>query len=366
MRSIYTKLLVISGGVLLTIFSSCKKDEQKQVKEVAINMPSALSLTYGEEKDLDIPADLLSQRDVNFTLAFTENENIQINANSKLYDQLAKAITVDKQQGKIRVNSALIYPNSAVSATTGKKLPDSYKVTIIAGNNDATISGQQTIAISVAAAKLSIKGLDNSGAQSYAYVLYSDVAATFELEANGLSLDGTEWNLDSTGVSNVVALSGNQIQFKKGAGNADKKTEQAYDLVSTLRKDGFDVAAGKLRVTFIPQIKFFYGTYYPEYDLTVLTNQVYIALGNAYVSAAPTLYPENYKSGFSITGIAQDGKVFDNKDGLFEINEKTGAITVKKNTTLVEGSYQLTVKALTTTGLEFSATMTLNMSKLEE
>ncbi|WP_343690353.1 hypothetical protein [Chitinophaga sp.] len=366
MRSIYTKLLVISGGVLLTIFSSCKKEEQKPAKEVAINMPTTLSLTYGEEKDLDIPAELLSQSDVNFTLAFTENENIQISTNSQLYDQLAKAITVDKQQGKIHVNSALMYPNGAVSASTGKKLPDSYKVTIVVGNTAKTITGRQTIAMTVTAAQLSVKGMNNTGDLSYAYVLYGDAAVTFELAANGLSLDGTSWNLDSTGVSNVVTLRGNQIEFKKGAGNPDKKTEQAYNLVSTLRKDGFDVAAVKFRVTFIPQIKFFYGTYYPEYDLTVLTNQVYIALGNAYVSAAPTLYPANYTSGFSITGIEKDGKAFDNNDGLFVLNEKTGAITVKKNTTLAEGSYKLTVKAITTTGLEFSATMTLNMSKLED
>lgn len=366
MPNIYAKLLVISGGVLMTIFSSCSKEDQKQVKEVTINLPSSLSLNYGEEKDLDIPADLQSQSDVNFTLAFTENENIQISSDSKLYDKLAKAITVDKQQGKIHVNSGLLYPNNAVSASTGKQLPESYKVTIIAGNNAETISGKKTIALTVAAAKLGIRGLDNTGDVSYAYVLYNDAAASFELEANNLSLDGTSWHLDSTGVANVVALNGNKIQFKKDAGNPDKKTEQAYDLVSTLRKDGFDVASRKLRVTFIPQIKFFYGTYYPEYDLTVVTNQVYIALGNAYVSAAPTLYPENYKSSFSVTGIEKDGLAFEDKDALFSLNEKTGAITVKKNTTLTEGSYKLTVKALTTAGLEFTTTMTLNMSKLDD
>ncbi|WP_440133890.1 hypothetical protein [Chitinophaga sancti] len=366
MPNIYTKLLAISGGVLMTIFSSCSKEDQKQVKEVAINMPVALSLNYGEEKDLDLPADLLSQQDVNFTLAFTGNENIQINANSRLYDQLAKAITLDRQVGKLHVNSGLIYPNGAVSGTTGKKLPDNYQVTLIANNQDETLKGKQTITVTVTPAKAGIRGLDNSGDLSYAYVLYSDPEAGFELEANGLSLEGTSWYLDSTGIAGVVALSGNKIQFKKGAGNPDKKTEKVYELLTTLRKDGFDVASRKFRVTFIPQIRFFYGTYYPEYDLTVVTNQVYIALGNAYVAAAPTLYPEKYKSAFSLIALEKDGIAFEDKDGLFSLNEKTGAITVKKNTSLTAGSYQLRVKALTTTGLTFTTTMTLNMAKLEE
>jgi hypothetical protein len=366
MSNNYKQLLVLCSGLLLSIFSSCKKDEQAPAREVEINLPSALTLAYGEEKDLAIPAELLNQAGVNFTLEFNENENIQINAETKLYDKLAKAITVDKQGGKIHVNSNLLYPNGAVSSTSGVKLPDNYKVTIIAGSDNQTLTGKQTIAVTVTPARFTIKGLDSTAAIPYAYVLYSNTGANFELQAPALSLEGTSWHLDSKGADAVVALTGNQVQFKASAGDPLKKAEQAYDLVSTLRKDGFDIASKQFRIIFIPQIKFFYGTYYPEYDLTILLNQVYIALSNAYVSSAPTLYPENYKSTFSITTIEQDGKAYDNKDSIFVLNDKTGVITVKKNSTLTAGSYKLTVKAITTTGLEFSAPMTLIMSKLEE
>ncbi|WP_158827398.1 hypothetical protein [Mucilaginibacter lacusdianchii] len=361
----YTKLSVVAAGLLLTI-SSCKKDEQKEVREVNIDIPSALTLTYGEEKDLAIPADLLSQSNVDLRLDFSENENVQVNADSKLYDKLAKAFTVDRKQGKIHVNSGLIYPNSAVSSTTGKKLPDSYKVTVIASSSDQTLTGKKTVAVTVTLGKFNIKGLDNKNDIPFAYVLYSDAGATFELEAPSSSLDGATWNLDAKTAASVVSLNGNKVQFKATAGDPNKKAEQAYDLASTLKKDGFEVASRQFRVVFIPQIKFFYGTYYPEYDLTLLLNQVYIALSNAYVSSAPTLYPDKYKSSFVVTAIEKDGKAFDNKDGILAVDEKTGVITVEKNTTLTEGSYKLTVKAVTTTGLEFTSTMTLNMAKLEE
>lgn len=351
---------------LLLLFSSCKKDEQKEVREVKIDLPATLTLTYGEEKDLVIPAELLSQAGVNFRLEFTENENIQISPDTKLYDKLNKAFTVDLKQGRIHVNSNLIYPNGSVSSTTGNKLPDSYKVTIVAGSSDQTLSGKQTIAVSIVAGKFNIKGLDNSADIPFAYVLYSDAGASFELEAPSLTLGGTTWSLDAKSAASVASLNGNNVQFKATAGDPAKKAEQAYDLTATLKKDGFDIASRQFRVIFIPQIKFFYGTYYPEYDLTVLLNQVYIALSNAYVSSAPTLYPNKYKSAFSITGIEKDGKAFDNKDGILALDENTGVIVVKKNTTLTAGSYKVTVKAITTTGLQFTSTMTLNMAKLED
>lgn len=361
----YYATLLVAGGLLLTI-PSCKKDEQKQVREVTINVPSALTLNYGEEKDLAIPDELLSQSNVDFRLEFTGNENIQINADSKLHDKLAKAFTVDRKQGKIHLNSGLIYPNGAVSSTTGAKLPESYKITIIASSSDQTLTGRQTVAVTVRPGTFTIKGLDNTGDIPFGYVLYSDAGASFDLEAPAQPSAGITWTLDPKNAAAVVSLYENKVQFKPTAGDPAKKTEQAYDLAATMKKDGFDIASKSFRVIFIPQIKFFYGTYYPDYDLTLLLNQVYIALSNAYVSSAPTLYPDKYKSTFTITAIEKDGKAFDNKDGIIALNPQTGVITVKKNTTLTEGSYKLTVKAGTTTGLEFTGTMTLNMSKLDE
>lgn len=361
----YTKILAFMTGVLFA-FSSCKKDEEIQVRQVPVNLQSTLSLTYGEEADIALPEDLLKQADVNFRLEFSETENVQINQDSKLNDKLAKAIFIDRNRGKIHVDSRLLYPNGAVSSTTGKKIPDSYEVTLIANSSKQALEGKNMVTIKIAPAKLNVKGLDNKSEIPFAYVLYSDAGAAFELEAPSVPLDGTTWHLDTeASIGSVVTLKNNQVQFAANAGDPDKKVEQAYDLTPILLKDGFSIASRQFRVLFIPRIKFFYGTYYPEYDLTLLLNQIHLALSNGYLSAAPTLYPEKYKSAFSLTSIEKDHVPFDNKDGIFELNPQTGAVTVKKNSILTEGSYKLNVKALTTTGLEFSADLTLIMSKNE-
>ncbi|MBS7566746.1 hypothetical protein KHS38_20240 [Mucilaginibacter sp. Bleaf8] len=362
----YTKLLAVAAALLFSI-SSCKKEEEKQAtRQVAVNLPSTLALIYGEETDIALPEDLLKQSHINFRLEFNETDNTQINNSSKLHDKLAKAITIDRNQGKIHVDSRLLYPNGAVSAVTGSKIPDNYKVTVIASSSQEALEGKQTLAIKIAPARLNIKGVDNKNEVPFAYVLYSNADASFELEAPSVPLDGTAWHLGTEGnLGSVVSLKGNQIQFSASAGDPKKKAEQAYDLVPALQKDGFSIALRSFRVVFIPQIKFFYGTYYSDLDLTLLFNQIHIALSNGYISAAPTLYPENYKSTFSLTSIEKDGVAFDNKDGLFELNTKTGAITVKQNSVLQAGRYKFIVKALTTTGLEFSTDLTLIMSKDE-
>jgi hypothetical protein len=362
----YTKLLITATSVLLLTLSSCKKDEEKQITQVPVDLQSTLSLAYGQEADIALPENLLKQADVNFQLEFNETENVQINAESRLYDKLAKAITIDRNRGKIHVDSRMIYPSGAISTATGKKIPESYKVTLIAKSSQQALEGKNTVAIQITPAKLIIKGLDNKNDIPFAYVLYSDAAASYELEAPSIPLDGTSWNLNTEGnLASVVALKNNKIQFTTSAGDPKKKNEQAYDLSPSLQKDGFNVASRQFRVIFIPQIKFFYGTYYPEYDLTLVLNQIHIALSNGYISAKPTVYPEKYKSTFSLISIEKGRVLFDNKDGIFELNSQTGAVTVKKNATLTEGSYKITVKALTTTGLEFSADLTLIMSKDE-
>lgn len=351
-------------GLCLCIFA-CKKNEDIPVNEVPIDLPESLSLTYGEQQDIALPANISTATDLQVRFDLNATENVQINSTSKLHDKLSAAIIYDKKNARIQVNSDLLYPNGTVSTINEKKIPGSYKITVIVSSAEKAFEGRQTIEIKVKPAKVSIKGLDNEPEIPFSYVLYGN-AANFELEAPGLLLDGTTWNIENSAtIGTEVTLKSNQLQFSDAAGDPKKKAEKAYDIIPTLQKDGFTIASKTFRVVFIPQIKFFYGQYYSDLNLTILLNNLHIALSNGYKSSPPTLYPEEYKSKFEIISIEKDNKPFVNIDDIFGIDAQTGSVNVKKNSVLTQGAYKINVKAITTTGLSFSTTLTLNMSSGE-
>ncbi|WP_293789885.1 hypothetical protein [uncultured Pedobacter sp.] len=357
----YSRLLLIAG--LCLSVSACKKDKQVELNTIDLGLPSTVSLVYGQEQDISLPASVQNATDASISLDFSQVENLQVNTSTTLRDQLSRAIVFDKTTGKLHVNSMLLYPNSSVSSTSGNKIPESYKVAVQFSSKSQGIQARQTFELKISPAKLTIKGLDNQSIVPFAYVLYGNAAA-FELEAPAAWLTNSKWTLENQAtLGTEVSFVSNKLSFGANAGDPAKKAEKAYDLIPVLQKDGFTIASRAFKVTFIPQIKFFYGTYYADLNLTVLTNSIYIALSNGYLSASPTLYPEQYKSTFSIASIEKNGVAIDNNDGIFGINEKTGSVIVKKNTTLTQGSYKFTVIAKTTTGLEFSTTLTLNMEK---
>lgn len=355
-------MLAIIAGMALLLTTACKKDKAAEPAQISLELPTEITMAYGEVKEISLPENLMSQSDISFQIGFSDTQNIQVSSQSKLYDKLGQAVTIDRKQKKMFIDSRLLYPNGAVSSASGVQVPDTYKINVVATTSQGKTVGNQTFPLKVTQAKLSVKSVGNQNNIPFAYVLYSDKGASFEMEATALSTEGSTWYLPVVkGAESTVSMDGNQIKFKATEGDPAQKAEQAYELEPALQKDGFTVASTKFRVLFIPQIKFFYGTYYPEYNLTILTNLLHISPSNGYVSAAPTLYPEKYKSTFSITSIQKDGQAFDNTDGIFVINAQTGSVTVKQNTRLTAGSYKLIVKAITTTGLEFSTDLTLAM-----
>jgi hypothetical protein len=357
--------LSIAASIALLLFtaSSCKKEHEISPAQVALELPSDVNIVYGGVTELSLPNDLIKDPDVTFKLEFNETANIEIANGSKLHDKLIKAVSADKNRGKILIDSRLLYPNGAVSSINGNKVPDDYKVTVIASSSNNAVEGRQTVTVKVSAGKLYVKDLDKKNEVPFAYVLYSDEGISFDLEAPDLPTEGSKWALaEVKDAKSVISLDGNKIKFAASAGDPKKEAEQAYDLEPVLQKDGFPVASTKFRVIFIPQIKFFFGQYYPELgNLTLLFNLVHIGLSNGYVSAAPVLYPEKYKSSFTIISIEKDGKSFDNNEGIFQLNAETGKVTVKQNTTLTAGRYKLMIKAITTTGLEFTTDLTIAM-----
>ncbi|KAF2510557.1 DUF4958 domain-containing protein [Flavobacterium foetidum] len=359
----YFRLLFM--GLLALSITACSSDnEQTPQQQIDIDLTPATSMVYGEQQRIALPSSVLKASDLQIKLDFSLNENVKVNAAENLNDKLAKAVTVDSESGKINIDSGLLYPNSAVSAN-GTKLPDSYKIIVNASSASQNFQGRQTIDFKVTPAKLSMKGIESKAAIPVAYVIYGD-AANFELEAPQTISAAMSWAIENqSAVGTEVSLSSNVLKFPANAGDPDKKAEKAYDVTPILLKDGFKVASTTFRVIFIPKIKFFFGTYYPEYDLTIVLNNLHIALSNGYVSAAPAFSPEAYKSSFAINGIKKDGQPFSDTESIFSINEKTGSVTVKKSTSMTAGAYEITVKAITTTGLEFMTTLTLNMSKAE-
>lgn len=353
-------------GLLFLSMTACSNDDEKAPqKQIDIEIAPAVSMIYGEQQEIALPSNVLGASDLQVNLDFSLNENVKVNASEYLRDKLSTAVTINKESGKINVNSGLLYANSAVSSTNGTKLPDTYKIVVNVSSASQNFEGKQTVNLKITPAKITVKGLDSKAAIPVAYVIYGD-AANFEFEAPKNTSGEISWAIENqSSIGTEVSLNANVLKFGANAGDPNKKAEKAYDVSPVLLKDGFRVAAATFRVIFIPKIKFFFGTYYPEYDLTILLNNLHIALSNGYVSAAPTLSPETYKSSFAINGIKKDGQLFTDTESIFSINEKTGSITVKKSTTLTAGAYEITVKAITTTGLEFLTTLTLNMSKAD-
>jgi hypothetical protein len=346
--------------------TACNDDNaENSQKEIGIELPGTFTMVYGEEQDIALPSNILGASDLKITLDFSLNENVKVNANEYLNDKLSKAVTINKESGKINVKSALLYSNSAVSNINGVKLPDSYKIIVSASSVSQNFQGKETIQLKITPSTLSIKGLDNKATIPVAYIIYGD-AANFELVSpQNLSADMT-WAIENkSSIGKEVSLSSNILKFAANTGDSNKKDESSYNVTPVLLKDGFRIASKTIRVIYIPKIKFFFGTYYPEQDLTIVLNSLFIGLSNEFVSAAPALYPESYKSTFSITGIKKDNQAFTDTDSIFSINEKTGSISVKKNTSLTQGAYEITVKALTTTGLEFLTTLTLKMEEMD-
>ena len=113
---------------------------------------------------------------------------------------------------------------------------------------------------------------------------------------------------------------------------------------------------------FIPKIKYFFGQYYPDLDITIDYSTVHIGLSNGYLSAAPVFYPEKYKSTFRLKAVEKDGAPFANSGDIFEVEESSGKVRVKPSESLTAGSYTVYVEAISSTGLVFVTTLTLGMS----
>lgn len=348
--------------LMLGSASSCKKETAATPTEISLSLPSQVSLRYGETQEIHLPKDLATSTGLTFSFDFSQTADINLGNGSKLSDKLNQAIKYDSEKQSIQINSALLYPNGAQSSSA--RIPDDYKVTVIAKESHGTVVGKENFSIKITAGTIAIKGLKSGGELPYSYVLYGDQSTDFEIDPLGLPINGASFHLaKKDGQENIASIADTHIKLSKDAGDPEKKAERSFELTPELRKDGFPVASTTFRVILIPQIKFLFGQYYPDLNLTIDFSLIHIGLSNGYVSAAPTLYPEKYKSAFELVSIQKDGLPFTDSENLFSVNAQTGTVSVKKSDRLKAGSYKVTIKALTTTGLEFTANLTLAMSE---
>ncbi|MGB3106450.1 hypothetical protein [Sphingobacterium siyangense] len=363
MKYINTKIAVAAALILmLGAASSCKKETAPTPTEISLSLPSQVSLRYGETQEINLPKDLAAKAGLTFSFDFSQITDINLGNGIKLSDKLNQAIKFDNEKQSILINSSLLYPNGAQSSSA--RIPDDYKVTVIAKESQDKVVGKESFSIEITAGSIAIKGLKNGNELPYSYVLYGDQSTDFEIDPLGLPTAGASFQLvKKDGQENIASIIGTHIKLSKDAGDPEKKAEKSFEFTPELIKDGFPVAATTFRVILIPQIKFFFGDYYPDLNLTIDLSLLHIGLSNGYVSAAPTLYPEKYKSAFELVSIQKDGLVFTDSEKLFSVNAETGVVSVKKSDSLKAGSYKITIKALTTTGLEFTANLTLAMEE---
>lgn len=354
--------LTAFAALLLSGVTSCKKETEEPMETIHLQLPQNLNLAYGETYKVNLPENLKNSDALALSLDFSQTPNLAISSAGRLHDKLTAAITVDAEKNQIIINTTLLYPSGATSIS-GLRIPDNYNITVIAKSaNDAQI-GKESLNFKIAPGKIAIKGLEKKDELSYSYMLYSDKGASFELDALATPTAGTNWHLPTaSGNENTVKIEGSRILISNSAGDLAQKEEHVYDLTPILQKDGFQIASTVFRVVFIPQIKFFYGTYYPDLNLTLNLNLIHIAVSNGYRSASPTLYPEKYKASFTLVSVAKDGNRYDNTAGIFSVNTDTGGVLVQKSESLQSGTYKILVKAHTTTDLEFTTDLTLVMS----
>ncbi|RXG12185.1 hypothetical protein DSM03_11159 [Leeuwenhoekiella aestuarii] len=350
--------------ICLTVFQfSCSRDDEAPIETISIDLPSNYELTYGDDLTIDLSEIKEQANSVEFELDFSQTANVKIDNSKNLHDQLKQAMVVSNAgQARINFKSALVYPTGAVSSINDQQIPEEYKVTILASDSNDNPIGEKTISIKVLPGSIQVEGAEISDGISFSYALYSNDETKFNLNAPAIDTDNLTWSLpEIKDYTESITLSDNQIVFSGVEGNPSQQEELKYNLTPSLLKNGFPVCNIQFQVIFIPEIKFFYGFYLPEGDMSILINLLHLSKAGGSKTSAPVLYPSEYSGSYEIVKIEKDEQPYEDLDGIFNIIKETGEVTTKENNTLAAGDYRITIKAITSTGLEFNTFLTLSL-----
>ena len=360
------RIAIAAGlGAVFTGFglSSCRKTEVEQLVLgylPPLTLPDSLTLTYGQRVQLDLPAEYQNLADVALTLSFRENAPLKVNPTDSLTTLVAKAITIDQATRKVTVDAGKLYPTSTTSDVSGVRLPRNYLATLTATSTTGFKPVKTRLKIRVVPAQLNIVEVPGTDAIPYAYGIYDNKPLRFTIDYAGLDATNTALVLDINGrPDGKLSITDRHLDVAADAGDPDRKYEWIYDVQPTLTKDGYRVAYRQFRIVLMPRPKFFFGTFYPGPDLTVLENRLVIQLGAAFTSKAPTFNPAKYRGRYALQSITKDGQPFPDPQKIFGVDAATGQVSVQPNTVLTEGEYKIVVQTQATTGLLLTADLTL-------
>lgn len=355
--------LLASLGLFSSLlqFSSCNKAEPFP-EQIEFEAPKSFELKFGTDTLIDFSKQLVKYKSINVQLDFKDNPDLLVNTSYRLQQLLAKAITFDHKTLKLHINSSLLYPNGGKNHSRDISIPENFSVKMTLNTFSGTLPAQQQFTFKVLPLDLAIKGATKDHNHQFSYALYSAEETAFPLEAAEWLNQGAFWHLPEPH-DKQVSLKDNKIVFAGTEGNLTNQEEKTYNVAPELLKDDFPIAKLQFRSIFIPKIQFVFGTYYPEYNFSVKYNYLIVNLNEGYTSQAPSLYPEKYKSKFELVKIEKDGQAFSDSDKIFSINTENGVVSSKEKNNLKPGSYKLTVKAITSTGIALETTLTLVLEK---
>ncbi|MBJ6142943.1 hypothetical protein [Hymenobacter sp. BT559] len=319
-------------------------------------------MTYGQKIQLDLPAEYQNLPNVTLALSFKDNAKVKVNASDSLTTLVARAVTVDQATRKVSIDASQLYPTTTTSSTSGVRTPRNYLATLTATSSTGFKQVHSRLKIKVLPAQLNLADVPSTDVIPYAYGIYDNKPLAYTVDYAGLNAANTELVLEVNGrPDGKVSIAGQQVVVAAGAGDPDQKHEWTYDLLPTLTKDGYRVAYRQFRVVLMPKPKFFFGTYYSDYNLTILENRVVLQLGKAYTSKAPTFYPTKYQGSYTLKAVERNGTPFTDTAKLFSVDATTGKVSVLANTGLPAGEYKVTLQTQATTGLVLETALTLVM-----
>ncbi|MBD1427007.1 hypothetical protein [Sphingobacterium arenae] len=349
----------IGLSVCFVLLAACQKDNFDPRKPETVSFPENSSMTYGEQLRVPLPEGYGHDDNVQVDFSVEETEDYVFADGSTLEQKLIKAVRYDVEEGVIFVDSRLLYPTGASSVTSGEVLPSQFIWTINLSTSARQDAGLGYLHVTIDPANVAIEGTEQDAGMAFAYGLHGEEASTFSLSAAEEVKKGADWHLPAT---EFVEVREGKVVFDPSVSEGKGEEETVVNSQPSLVKDGFVVASTPFRMIFIPEIKYLFGQYYPDLDITIDYSTVHIGLSNGYLSAAPVFYPEKYKSTFRLKTVEKDGASFDNASNIFEVEESSGKVRVKPSESLTAGSYKVYVEAISSTGLVFVTTLTLGMS----
>lgn len=353
-------------ALLVLPLMSCKKDGATTLPEITFDLPADINLVYGQQDTIDLNTFVVNQGNgVNFTVGFEPTENLQITPQITLHSQLEKAIFVDKS-GKLFIKSEQLYPNGATSSLSDKKIPEQYSMTLYARSTDGKEVAQKMLSIRVSELEdLQFKYFEDlqRGKLKILHTLYADKSSNFTL-LKAVPSKNLILKLPEAQAKDVeLSLQDTELKIS-WKGTPNQENDKYMELNPKLEKDGFAIGSASFSVRFIPKIEFFFGELFLD-PISNTMKKLNTSFRRGSIDGGstilPTFFPEKLISSFEISSIEKDGRVFNDLETVFTIDKRTGAVSVKNNTSLKDGIYKLTLKANTANGQQVTTALSLGL-----